>query len=359
MKLFFFTTIPSPYRVDFFNEVNKLCDLFVLFEAKVDLECPRNSVSKEKLFFHYHFLSNSKGYRNLIFSGLWFVLKAKYDRLILHTWYTRTQICLIILLKVFRRKYWIETDGNILDYNESKLKKLFKCWLFRGAEGFFSSSSLSDDYFVNYGVNRKKIHRYTFTSVSKDDVLPYYLGPSSKLEIRKKLSISNNKKIILSVGRFIPIKGFDVLIKACSADWNIYIVGGEATTDYIQITKNYGLEDNIHFVKFCSKKELSDYYKAADLFVLPTRGDSWGLVVNEAMSYGLPVITTDKCGAGLEVLDNQDITIVPSDNVEALKTSISKLLENEILRKKIGNRNLEYSQSHTIEIMAKDHIFIE
>jgi len=335
-----------------------MSDLFVLFEAKVDLECPKNIVPQEKICFHHRYLSESKNYKNLIFSGLRYVITAKYDCLILHTWYTCTQIFLIIILKILKKKYWIETDGNSIDYNENKLKKLFKSFLFKDAEGIFSSSINSDEYFIFYGVNKEKIHRYTFTSVSEIDVLPKNFDSFSKWEIRKNLGIEKNKKVILAVGRFIPRKGFDVLIKACTTCWDVYFVGGKPTNDYLRLTKDMGLENNVHFVNYCSKTELSNYYKAADIFVLPTRYDSWGLVVNEAMSYGLPVVTTDCCGAGLEVLDHQHITIVPSDNAVALNHAISTIFDNEELRIQLGNRNLEYAREHTIEKMVRDHICV-
>lgn len=356
MKILFFTNIPSPYRVDFFNALNKFCDLFVLYEAKIDLECPKNTTDEERMNFDHHYLSESKSYRDFLLSGLWFVLTAKYDRLILHTWYSRTQLCLISLLRILNKKYWIETDGNTIDTNENSLKKRFKQWIFGGAEGFYSSCKNSDVYFVYYGVDRTRIHRYSFTSVCDADILPQVLSQSKKNEIREKLGIQIDAKVVLAVGRFIPVKGFDILIKASTPEWHVYIVGGEITAEYCKLRKDLNLEDNVHFVSYCQKDELSNYYKAADIFVLPTRGDSWGLVINEAMSYGLPVITTDHCGSGLEMLDCQDITIVPSENIVALNRSISHLLEDNNLRSKIGLRNLEYAREHTIERMAKEHI---
>ena len=57
-------------------------------------------------------------------------------------------------------------------------------------------------------------------------------------------------------------------------------------------------------MSFMTKKELADWYQAADLFVMPTREDVWGLVVNEAMAYGLPVISSDMCGAASEMVKN-------------------------------------------------------
>ncbi|MDO5425085.1 MAG: glycosyltransferase, partial [Eubacteriales bacterium] len=110
---------------------------------------------------------------------------------------------------------------------------------------------------------------------------------------KEKIGI-HEKKIVLAVGQYIYRKGFDILLKASEmldSDIGIYIIGGEPTKEYLQIIENYGLH-NVHFAGFMNKKELSDYYKAADLFVLPTREDVWGLVINEALAYGLPIITT-------------------------------------------------------------------
>ena len=74
-------------------------------------------------------------------------------------------------------------------------------------------------------------------------------------------------------------------------DVGIYIVGGEPTEDYLQMRASLGL-DNVHFVGFQKKEALSRYYRAADLFVLPTREDIWGLVINEAMAYGCLLYTS-------------------------------------------------------------------
>ena len=99
--------------------------------------------------------------------------------------------------------------------------------------------------------------------------------------------------MILAVGQFIHRKGFDVLLQAArTMDKNIgiYIVGGKPTEEYLQIQKENNLTQ-IHFEGFKTKEELAMYFKAADIFVHPTREDIWGLVINESMAYGLPVVT--------------------------------------------------------------------
>ena len=59
-----------------------------------------------------------------------------------------------------------------------------------------------------------------------------------------------------------------------------------------------------HFIDFLQTSELKQYYKLSDIFVLPTKYDVWGLVVNEAMSQGLPVISTSACVAAIELVSN-------------------------------------------------------
>jgi glycosyltransferase involved in cell wall biosynthesis len=94
--------------------------------------------------------------------------------------------------------------------------------------------------------------------------------------------------------------------------------------------------------------------KASDLFVLPTREDIWGLVINEAMTQGLPVITTDNCMAGLEMIKDKNC-IVPVGNSVKLSESINYLLSDPEQLKKIGENNLNTIKEYSIEKMAFAH----
>ena len=166
------------------------------------------------------------------------------------------------------------------------------------------------------------------------------------------------EKIILSVGQYVYRKGYDILIKAVEQldDHTIgcYIIGGNPTEEYIQMVKKNNLT-NIHFIEFKLKDELNEYYRAADVFVLPTREDIWGLVVNEDMAQGLPVITTNRCVAGLELIQNKVFgQIVPIENPEALAIAIKQELNNLSIERTATI--LEKIQKYTIEQMAHVHM---
>ena len=89
-----------------------------------------------------------------------------------------------------------------------------------------------------------------------------------------------------------------------------------------------------------------------------TRGDVWGLVINEAMSHGLPIITSDKCVAGLELVDRSNGFIVDSENSQQASDIIRLLYNNQSLVDKLSESSLKKISNYTIESMAKRHLEI-
>lgn len=163
------------------------------------------------------------------------------------------------------------------------------------------------------------------------------------------------------MGQFIKRKGFDVLLKSLPLiDLNIgvYIIGGQETEEYKKIIEERNL-NHVYFLPFMPSAELEIYYKAADLFVLPTREDVWGLVVNEAMSNMLPVITTDKCVAGFEMISDCDSgVLIESENSKELAFWIDKIIKDKDMREYMSVNAYIQSWNYTIEKMVDRHVEI-
>jgi glycosyltransferase involved in cell wall biosynthesis len=102
-----------------------------------------------------------------------------------------------------------------------------------------------------------------------------------------------------------------------------------------------------------TKDILAKYYCAADVFCLPTREDIWGLVINEAMGYGLPVVTTDRCIAGLEMIRNgENGFLISSDDEKSLREKLMFILRDDVMCRKMGKHSLATVKEYTIEKMA-------
>lgn len=356
MKVLFLTSIPSPYRVDFFNELSKYCDLTVIFDSKKAPERDEKWKSSEEIQFKAVFLSGIRIRNRLVYSApLRVLLKEEWDIVVLGVYMTTTAAYVNFH---YKKPFYIEADGGFVKSDAPIIRKI-KTMLISRASGWFSSGLMTDQYLINYGANKNKIFHFPFSSIREKDILIYSKDMQvNKKNAKKKIGIEDGKKAVLTVGQFIHRKGFDVLIKAASKANEMidyYIVGGKTTNEYSDLCKKLNLT-NVHFVEFKTKEELKTYYVAADLFVLPTREDIWGLVINEAFAYGLPIITTNRCIAGLEMIeDGQNGFIVPVDDEVHLASAIDRIISDKQLSEKMVQNNIIKSHQYTIETMAEAH----
>jgi glycosyltransferase involved in cell wall biosynthesis len=358
MRLLWITNIPSPYRVDFFNELGKSCELTVLFEKSGAAD--RDSSWLNFACEHFECVVmrgiSYSAHSAVCFEVLTHLKSRIYDKIVVTDFSSPTGALAIAYLKATGGQYYLESDGGFP--SGSRLKSWAKRMVIRGADGYFSTSDVGDEYYLAYGAKPNGIFRYPFTSVRESEVLPSPPTAGQRLAAKENLGI-NQPKMILSVGQFIHRKGYDILLKACASladDTAVCIVGGEPTQEYRQLVSDLGLA-TVHFAGFKQRAELSVYYTAADVFVLPTREDIWGLVVNEALAHALPVVTTDRCVAGLElVAGNGCGWIVAAGSVEALEDALRLVLEDTELSGGMQRRALEVAKNYTVERMVQRHV---
>lgn len=356
MKVLWLTNIPSPYRVDFFNELGTYCDLTVLFECKTSSERDSSWSDFSVKNFKSVILPGIKmGVAEAFCPSVIKYLDRSYDHIVVTNFSDFTGMLAVFLMKMYHLTYEIESDGAFPNYAKT-FKSRVKKYLFAGSKRCFSTAKLNDEYYILNGVTQEKLVRYPFSSVSSKDVLLKPLSYEKKLLVRKKLGIKD-KYVVLAVGQFIHRKGYDILIRAASQlsnEYGIYILGGTPDEDYITLCRSLNLQ-NIRFLPFQKKDSLDEYYSAADVFVHPTREDIWGLVINEAMAKGLPVVTTNRCIAGLEMIEeNLNGKIVPVENAVLLAEAIIQCTGDGNMPK----RALKTALNYTIEEMAKKHMNI-
>jgi glycosyltransferase involved in cell wall biosynthesis len=365
MKILWLTFIPSPYRCKFFEKLGEKYDLTVVFERA-------NSVVRGNNWANFKF----NGYKGKILPGITiggndkfcpgvvkYLLDKSFDKIIVSNPTSPTGIFAVLVLKVFRRKYMVESDGAFPS-GSGGIRAKIKKFVMADADICFSTADTHDEYYMESGVKKENLRRYPFTSFGEDDTKKAreLAEKFTKEELKKKLGMTE-EKVILSVGRFTYEngygKGFDVLLnisKSFADTTGIYIVGDEPTKEFIERKEKEKL-DNVHFIGFKTPTELADYYIASDLFVLLTRGDVWGLVINESMMYGLPVITTDKCVAGVELIkSDKNGYIVSVENEEDIIEKINCILKDRELSENMTRNNIETIRNYTFEKMVEAHI---
>lgn len=354
-KVLFLTNVPAPYTVDFFSQLGLKCDLTVLFERKEAFDREKNWTKYENTNFQGIYLKGIPVSNDLAFcaDALHYLRRKRYDAVIIGNYSSPTGMLAILYLKIKKIPFILHVDGGLIK-QENRIKKWMKHFLISSASFYFSSGNKTTEYLSFYGACKNRIYKYPFTSVSSRDIL---VSLPDKSSMKKKLKIKETQMVI-SVGQMIPRKGFDVLLEAASLnsrEIGYYLIGGAPYEELKWIVKEKNLT-NVYFIPFMPFEKLKEYLKAADLFVLMTREDIWGLVVNEAVAMGLPVISTDQCVAALEIIeDGINGYIVKNEDAKEAARRIKELLKNPLLREQIGKNNLEAARRYSIENMAEEY----
>jgi len=359
-RVLFLTNFPSPYRVHFFDELSKYMDVTVLFSDRVEDIKHRNAEWFEAGEGRYHPVQLTRvatvGEENLCLDVIpW--LKKGFDAIIIGGYSSPTAILAMAYMRLHKIPFYMEVDGGLIR-PDSKLKYEIKKRLVTLPNAWISSGRFTTKYLAHYGAEESKIQYYPFSSLWERDIPADIPTREEKQQLRQKLGLQEDR-IVISVSRFIASKRLDMLIRSAAdlgESIGIYLIGGEPTEEYLSLQRELGTA-NVHFVGFLKKDKLAEYYRAADLFALPTQTDVWGLVINEAMAQGLPVITTDRCVAGLELIESgKNGYIVPVDDQQALTEAIRTALEGDCTA--MGAAALETIRPYTIENMAKAHVEI-
>jgi len=360
LKILYLCNIASPYRVNFFSELNRFLEPVVLFERKSASDRNKEWLGGELTEYSTVFLKSiNVGTENAFApSILKYLKKGKYDLIIIGGYATPTSMLAIIAMKLKGIKYILNADGGFIK-EDGFLKRKVKQFFIGGASAWICSGKRTKEYFIHYGAKESRVFEYPFTSLFNHDILIDVLSDSNKKDIKKRLGIKD-KRVVLSVGQFIPRKGFDILLKAWQGlpeDFGLYIIGDEPTDEYLKHKEKLNLK-NVNFVGFLDKETLKDYYMAADLFALPTREDIWGLVIGEAMAYGLPIITTYNCNAGLELVDETNGILISVEDIKGTGEAVETILSDEKKLKSMSKSSLNKIKPYTLENMAKRHVEI-
>ena len=297
-----------------------------------------------------HYFSPQKKFLALLLA----LIKNRYTIIITSCISPQTMISLLAS-KITRSKYvlWIEDwfvpkPKSLRTMIRFSLFDLIAKLVLKNAEAVVVEGSPQRRWVRNFGVPPEKVFQANLSSLN--------YSKFESMDLRQKLKIGN-AFVILYLGRIIERKGLDVLIKAFSMieqemeDAYLVICGNGNFRGHCEsIVKEMRIK-HVIFAGSIQEEVKASFYKTADVFVMPSRiierarteeenAEGWGLVINEAMSMGKPVITTDAVGAAEDLVKNGvNGYVVKNGEIEELYLALRKMIENPRLRKTMGENS--------------------
>ena len=231
------------------------------------------------------------------------------------------------------------------------IKRLFFFALRRICHGWLVIGSANKDYYLAQGMKEESIFPMPYT-VDNQFFRKQAIAASTNQDVlRAELNLESGRPIILYASKFIKRKRPNDLLESFARLANnsknrqpyLLMVGdGEQRTGLEQQVKDLGIEDSVRFAGFRNQSELPSFYSLCDVFVLPSLLEPWGLVINEVMTAGRAVVASDQVGAVFNLIrDGENGHVFPAGDVEALTASLSHIVSDPDLSKKMGQRSLE------------------
>jgi glycosyltransferase involved in cell wall biosynthesis len=307
---------PTPYRAPLLDLIAQRVDLTVLYAADTvagrEWEVP---LQHRAVFLRGRRLP---GVRRLlrhdypVTPGVVPALRhSRPDVVVVSGWSTFASQAAVRWCRTHRVPYVLHVESHDLDPRPAwrrRVKDAVATRVIRGADSVLAVGSAARRSALDRGAKEVRIFANTIDVgrwIARADTLP---------------RSEHEGTLVLSVGRAVPEKGFDVLAEACR----------EAGVRLETVTG--GLNED----------ELAQRYVEADVFALVSRHEPWGVVVNEAAATGLPLVLSDRVGAGYDLLhDGENGFLVAVDDVAATAKALRTLAGDPELRRRMGERSRE------------------
>lgn len=358
MNIGIVTNIRAPYRTLQFNEFSRIRNVNInvyytnkkidnrKWEMVSDIKFTESDLKGFKV-------SNRYGYIN---RGIMKIVKDN-DLIILGSYEQPTMIFLSLICRILNKPYVLLYDGiscDRLNIKEHNIKKFIKSIVINNSDAIMGNGIISKEYFskVFKYTEEKIFNQYLTVDIKKINEL-YKKRLYYRNKIRDKFGIADNQKVLIYSGRVIELKNIESVIEALSRikDSNLVFLivgGGPLEEKILNMAKN--LKVKVIITGFINiQEELFKYYFAADALILPSRNEVWGLVVNEGMAAGLPVLVSEICGCQKDLVKSgyNGYVFDPYD-LEDLSKKINLLINDKRLVE-MGKNSKEIIDTWTFE----------
>ena len=311
------TNLPSFYKINLYNEINKRCRLLVIYTG--DRPNGRNSdFFDAEMHFEHIFLRKNSIMR--LFQLICILWRTPYSELILGGWDSLPLWVGAVFSR--RRKCAVVVESSYIESTTKGIKGFVKRLFVKHVSKVYASGKAQRTITDNLG--------FKGTTIITRGVGIFNYIEQPGYEPRSKVAK------FLYVGRLTAVKNLQFLIERFNnhPELHLTIVGfGDQEEQLRSIA-----DSNIEFAGAVANKELWRYYQQADVLILPSISEAWGLVVEEALNNGTPVMVSDRVGCAEEIITPQNGVIfsLDSDSFERELKHICNIDHYNNLRKNIS-----------------------
>lgn len=363
-RLLILTELIAPYRIPVFNALAQQpeIDLHVVFLSRTDPSIRQWRVYEEEIRFSYDVLPGWRKrlgkYNVLLNRGLTSVLEAASPDVIVCGGYNYVSSWQALRWAKHKRvPFLLWSESTAVDQRKriSVIESLKRKFV-ENCDAFVVPGKSARHYLIGFGVDSQKI----FTAPNAVDTALFSrlrsLEADTRIRLRAQFGLP--ERYFLFVGRLVREKGVLDLLDAYQqmpdtlrTEVGLVLAGDGPMRPELETRAREIYPGSVHFPGFVHREDLPAYYTLAECFVLPTHSDPWGLVVNEAMACGLPVICTRVAGCAADLVCANGRSIPPG-NIDELAHAMEELARNVVLRKAMGDQSRDMIETYSPETWA-------
>lgn len=307
------------------------------------------------------------GFFGLINTGM---IKALFKEpksvIIVHGWGYLTLLLTVILGKLAGHTICLRSETpykqeKLHSSSKQLLRKFFLTqFMFRFINKFLFVGKQNAEFYRYYGVKNKDLVFVPYAVDNDRFALDYQKLRSEKGDLKESLHIPTQNFVILYSGKYIPKKRPLDLLKAFhlikKSEASLVMIGeGQLRTEMEQYINDNNL-NNVILTGFINQSSISSYYAIGDVFAMCSQeGETWGLSINEAMNFELPIVVSDMVGCTDDlVIENETGFTYKCGNIQELSNILSQLSANTELRKRLGKNSKEKIDQYSYKVIKNN-----
>ena len=381
-RLNIYMSHPIQYQINLLREINIFKDLETQvffywdfgtkesydteFQTKIKWDTPILSGYKYAFLKNYSFKKSANFFGCINFGIINTFFKNAPNSVLIFGWGTFSNLLVIFLSIIFNKNLYIYGESPQLHESMKKssynlFRRIILRAVFLKSKKIFFIGKENKKFYKGLGVRDQKLVFTPYAVDSNFHALKSEKLLSKKYDLRRKHSIKKDSLLILFCGKLIEKKRPQDLLLAFSEITknkykNVHLIfagDGPMKHDLQNIISEEKI-NNVKFLGFVNQTKLPEIYTISDIFVLPSGlGETWGLVVNEAMYYGLPIITSSLVGCSSDLVTSENGLIYEYKNLKDLESKLLTLIDDKAKRDLFGLNSRKIISKYNQEFAAK------